>query len=187
MGEVSRIAKLTTLASMIALAAGCRDLDRFRLEENETYCGGMVGSPAFQIALLPKGLPQILRLRLDLDVDSLSTRPGALSTDDADRGYCAAISGEPLFARAPLRGIDQLMHDQLSSFEFGDGHELNLIAWVDSNCQGTMLSIVSLMQDGSLEVRLLKPAELPPPDAPDEGPGYGLFHLARRPLQSCDF
>jgi hypothetical protein len=171
---------LRPLLPFLALAGlGCRDLSRFDTEGTQAYCGSMVSSPLFQEGFLPAGVPPRLGMSLTLDADSLSSRPGELSTDDADRGLCSE-DGRPLIDRAPLRAIEELSHDALSSLEFGDGREYNFFAWVDSTCQGTLLAVVSLMNDGKVEVRLLKPAALPPPDAPpDRKPGFALFTLER--------
>jgi hypothetical protein len=171
---------LRPLLPLLALAGlGCRDLSRFDTQGTQAYCGSMVSSPLFQEGFLPTGVPPRLGMSLTLDTESLSSRPGELSTDDADRGLCSA-DGRPLIDRAPLRAIEELSHDALSSLEFGDGREHNFFAWVDSTCQGTLLAVVSLMSDGKVEVRLLKPAALPPPDAPpDRKPGFALFTLER--------
>jgi len=175
------------LLPCLALGAlGCRDLSRFDTEGSEAYCGSMVSSPLFQEGFVPEGVPPPLRLELLLDTDALSTIPGELTTDDADRGLCSD-DGRPLIDRAPLRAISELSHDALSTFEFGDGRDHNFFAWVDSTCQGTMLAVVSLMSDGNVEVRLLKPAALPPPDAPpDRKPGFALFSLTREE-EGCNF
>nr|PZN29496.1 MAG: hypothetical protein DIU78_00090 [Pseudomonadota bacterium] len=111
---------------------------------------------------------------------------GTLATDDATDGLCAE-AGKPLLEDAPLRAIPELDHDPLSTLEFGEGREYNFFGWVDSTCVGTLLAVVSLMRNGEIEVRLLKPAALPPPNAPpDRRPGFALFHLARRD-EGCGF
>ncbi|HEY3237211.1 MAG TPA: hypothetical protein VGJ84_21000 [Polyangiaceae bacterium] len=176
-----------TSALVVLFASGCSTAERYRLKQGEAYCGSLVGSPLFQEGLLPRDIPPNLRMRLELDVDHLTSSPGLITTDDSDRGLCRATAS-PLFSGAPLRAIDELMHDSLSTLEFGDGREQNLITWVDSTCQGTMLAVVSLMKDDSVEVRLLKPAPQPPPDAgPELTPGFGLFSLKRRQRSTCDF
>jgi hypothetical protein len=167
-------------------ALGCRDLSRFDTSGDEAYCGSLVSSPLFQEGFLPEGVPPRLRLKLTLDTDALTSRPGMLATDDAQSGLCSA-EGRPLIDQEPLRAIEELSHDPLSLLEFGDGREHNFLGWVDSSCQGTLLSVVSLMSDGNVEVRLLKPAALGPTTAPPENrPGFALFPLERRP-QGCGF
>ncbi len=162
---------------LVFSSAGCRDLSRFDTHGNEAYCGSIVSSPVFQEGFLPQGVPPRLRLKLLLDTEQLTSRPGQLTTDDADRGLCSS-DGRPLLDQAPMRAIDELERDALSTLEFGDGREHNFFTWVDSTCQGTMLAVTSLMNDGGVEVRLLKPAALPPPEAgPDRKPGFALFPL----------
>lgn len=189
----TRIAVAWALVAVASGTSGCRTLDRFRLQSNETYCGSMVSAPVFQEGLLPAPPREpALRLRLDLDVDDLTERPGPISTDDtgaaADPDHAGLCAPRALFDKAPLRAIPEVMHDAISMMQFGDGRDLNFFAWVDSSCQGTMLSVVSLMSDGSVEMRLLKPAKLPPPDAgPEARPGFGLFQLKRTDRKSCNF
>jgi hypothetical protein len=171
-----------------AAALGCRDLSRFDTEGNEAYCGRLVSSPVLQEGFVPANVGPDLRLSFKLDTDALTSAPGVLSTDDAPpkQGLCSA-DGRPLIDQAPLRAIEELSHDALSMLEFGDGREHNFFGWVDSTCQGTMLAVVSLMNDDGVEVRLLKPAALPAPDAPPERqPGFALFPLTRY-SQGCGF
>ena len=101
-------------------------------------------------------------------------------------GLCAS-SGTVLFDNAPLRAIPELDHDPLSTLEFGEGRDYNFFAWVDSTCQGTMLSLVSLMRNDAIEVRLLKPAAMPPAEAQAaHRPGFALFTLSRK-NEGCGF
>jgi hypothetical protein len=74
-----------------------------------------------------------------------------------------------------------MFHDDLSQAEFGDGHQHDFFAWVDSSCQGTMVAVVSLLTNGAVEVRLLKPAADPPQKATaEERPGFAKFSLNRK-------
>lgn len=203
--------RLTIPFLAIALAPcslGCTSLDRFDTDGNAAYCGSMVGSPAFHEGILPDGVRPALRMRMKLDIDALrertsraygnsesgarnETRPsqtvvvGNIATDDED-GLCAS-EGMALFDNSALRAIPELDHDPLSTLEFGDGRDYNFFAWADSTCQGTMLAVVSLMRNDDIEVRVLKPATLPPADAQAESrPGFGLFTLSRRD-EGCGF
>lgn len=166
---------------------GCQDLKRFEARPGEAYCGTMVSSPVFHEGMLPAGVPPVLPMRLDLNIHSLDTLPGTLTTGDRATGLCSA-SGQPLFDKARLRALKPLAHDQLSLLEFGEGREFNQLCWVDSTCQGTLLGVLSFMKDGSLEVRLLKPKPLPSEDAPPaDQPGFGLFNLARKAESNCSY
>lgn len=173
--------------------AGCNSLDRFDTKGAAAYCGSLVASPAFEDGLLPKGLrPRSLQLRLNLDIDALTSRGetpvnvGVLASDDETRGLCAA-QGLPLFKDAPLRTMPVVDHDLLSTLEFGSGRDYSFFTWIDSSCQQTMLGLVSLMRNEDVEVRLFKPAAMPPLGAgPELQPGFGLFTLQRHD-KGCGF
>lgn len=174
------------VTALCAVAAGgCRSLDRFDAEKPSAYCGGVVGNEKFQTGFIPTGSPPSLELRLQLDTSALTTRPGTLSTNDAGTGVCGK---NPLFADATLRAIPEVLHDALSQVEFGEGHEQDFFAWVDSTCKGTMLAVVSLLSNGAVEVRLLKPAPDLPPSTTDQADlsGFSLFYM-RRNQAGCGF
>jgi hypothetical protein len=174
------------LAAAVALAAlgGCRDIDRFNTERPAAYCGSLVGATAFHSGFIQNGAPPSLELKLELDTSSLSDRPGTLSANDADGGFCKP---SPLFADAPLRAIPEVLHDALSTADLGQGHEHDFFAWVDSTCQGTMLAVVSLLTNGAVEVRLLKPGpDVSPMADPSQRSGFALFYLQRSET-GCSF
>lgn len=182
--------------ALFGLLAGCTSLDRFDTKGTAAYCGGLVARPPFTEGLLPANYyPPSLTLRFTLDVDALTSRGadpvvvGTMSTDDAKAGLCAMSTTRPgaLFQDAPLRTIPTLDHDLLSMIEFPTGRDYNFFGWVDSNCQGTMLAVVSLMRNDDVEVRLLKPAPMPQPGAgPESTPGFGMFYLGRDAM-GCPF
>lgn len=179
-------AALAVAGALLALG-GCRDLDGFTTRGSGAYCGSLVGDPTFHEGFTPENAPASLRLRLTLDASALRTTPGTLTTDDAGRGLCSEQSGQPLFLESPLRPIPELDHDPLSLLEFGEGRDHNFFAWTDSTCQGTMLALVSLMRNEAVEVRLFKPARLPPPDAgADQKPGFAVFYLQKND-DGCGF
>lgn len=188
----------------IGQALGCSSLERFDTAGDAAFCGELVLAPRFQGGLLPRAArPPTLSLRLELEPERLTQRypaeelshgdseayviVGHVTSDDADRGLCSSI-GRPLLEEAPLRTIPELEHDSLRLFEFGEGRDHNFMAWVDSTCQGTLLAVVSLMRNDSVEMRLLKPAGLAPPTEADPAlrPGYGLFYLHRKE-EGCAF
>ena len=140
--QIARVRACAALAVALLGASGCRSLDRFDTDGNEAYCGSLVGAPLFHEGFVPANRPPALALRLTLDTSALLTRPGTLTSNDADLGLCG---GEPLFVGASLRAIPEILHDSLSQVDLGDGHEHDFFAWADSTCQGTMLAIVSLL------------------------------------------
>lgn len=169
------------------LGAACTDLSDYQLEADEAYCGAMVSAPVFHSGFVPDGAPPALRLRLHLDVEALTTNPGRLTSDDREHGLCKR-SGAPLFDDAPLRAIPEVLHDPISTLEFGQGRVHTFFAYVDSTCQGTMLAIVSLMKNKTVEVRLFKPAAMAEADAPaDKSSGYALFYLKPFETDGCGF
>jgi len=172
--SVSRFAAGVILAGL-ALGS-CHKLDGFDTRPGEAYCGAIVGKP-FQAGFLPENQPPELAVALTLDTSKLTSEPGILSSNTA--GLCG---DQPLFQDAPLRAIPEVDRDAISTLSFGDGHEHDFFAWVDSTCQGTMLAVVSLMKNNQVELRLFKPARLPPSGAPPaEQPGFAVFHLQVAP------
>jgi hypothetical protein len=104
---------------------------------------------------------------LTIDADRLQDSPGALSTDDGR------------FQAAPLLSIQQIWHDPLSTLSFGEGRVQNLIyaATASTPFDGgrpgmgdEVLVVVSLMQAGDVEVRLIHPS----------GALFGVFDLQRK-------
>jgi hypothetical protein len=177
---------LLLLAVLAALSASCRSLDRFDTKGDPAFCGEIVLGPDFHAGFIQDNRnPPVLALMLELDTSQLAAMgektpsfPGQLSSDDKVDGLCP---GEPLFKGAQLRTIPQVYHDTLSTLSFGEGHDEDFFAWVDSTCQGTMLALVSMLRNGDVELRLFKPAPLSAAKEPpaEEKPGYGLFYMNR--------
>ncbi len=163
------------LLGMFVLGAssfGCQDLGRFSTKPGEAYCGSIVTAP-----FIREGFDQRLRMRVELDAESLTSRPGTLTTDDAETpgAACAPLS---TFDSAQLRVTDQVLSDPLSMLHFGDGRERNFIAWADSTCRGSFLTVVSLMKDETVEVRLLAPSAAPV-GSPADG-AFAVFPLEKQ-------
>jgi hypothetical protein len=172
------------LSLWTASASSCTSLKGFDSKPGEAYCG-TIGLSDFQEGFVEVGSPSTLALALTLDIDKLDTDPGVLNSKDPN-SICGSPDA-PLFVNAPLRAIPVLQHDVLSALTFGEGHEHDFFAWVDSTCQGTMLAVVSLMKNNYVELRLFKPMPLPGPDATAaEKPGFALFHLNPKPLTKPD-
>jgi len=181
---------LHTECAVIALcavsAASCGDLDSFNSKPDEAYCG-TIGLPPFQAGFVDDDSPSVLKLALTLNMDKLTTEPGTLISKDP-LGICGTPEApQVLFQNAALRAIPELQHDVLSALTFGEGHEHDFFAWVDSTCLGTMLAVVSLMKNNYVELRLFKPAPFPGPNAtPAQRPGFALFHLNPKVLYKSD-
>lgn len=157
------------------LSSGCKDVSDFSTKPGENYCGSVVQGPFVRAGFSPA-----TQMRLKLDADALTTAPGELWTSDG------------MFTAAPLRVIPQLFHDPLSTLQFGEGRQRNLLYAAEPSHPGPgVVVVVSLMSSGDVEVRLLRSA---PPSDPDAGaagaapesPLFGVFPLQRR-QGSCGF
>ena len=169
---------------LLSLLGGCDKLDRFNTPGDAAYCGELVAPTFAQDGLLPDDMDDKVEARLELDLDNAARHPGKLWTSDARWGLCTP---QPLFDAAPLRSIEQVDNDPIATLDFGEGREHSFFAWVDSTCQATMLSVVSLMRNGGVELRLFKPAPEGEGRVPAaERAGFGVFLLKRRD-GGCDF
>jgi hypothetical protein len=174
------------LALCAASASSCTSIDGFTSKPGEAYCG-TIGLADFHSGFVEEDSPSTLGLALALDVSKIPTQPGILNSNDP-QGICGtADAPQLLFDNAPLRAIPELQHDVLSALTFGEGHDHDFFAWVDSTCQGTMLAVVSLMKNNYVELRLFKPARLSTPNATAaERAGFALFHLHPKPLNKTE-
>jgi hypothetical protein len=134
------------LCLLVFLASpACRDLTRFSTTSADRFEGNVIASD-----FVRAGVDDSTRLCLALDTDHLQDTPGTLSTSDGR------------LRDAPLRPIPQLWHDALSTFDFGAGRVKNLIYVAapngDAGETNDVLVFVSLMDSGSIEVRLLRGA-----------------------------
>ncbi len=135
------------LALGLALAcASCRDLSSF------TTAGDRFEGPVVQGDFVRAGVDAGTSLCLTLDADHLQDGPGALSTSDGR------------FHAVALRPIPQIWHDPLSTLSFGEGRLKNLVyvatastPFSDGNGNDAFV-VVSLMQSGAVEVRLVRGA-----------------------------
>jgi hypothetical protein len=143
---------------LVVSATSCRDLSGFSTHGG-SYGGEVVGA-SFVLAGVQPGT----KMCLTLDADHLQDAPGAISTDDG------------MFNQVPFRPIPQIWHDTLSTLTFGEGRLKNLLYVVtttvtsDAGPPGQdVFAVVSLMQSGHVEVRLLRGA----------GDLFAIFDLSR--------
>ncbi len=151
-------------ALLIALAAaGCTDVSSYS-NAGDHYEGTLVPGD-----FVRSGIEGGTRLCLSLDAARLQSDPGAISASDGR------------FGSTPLRPIPQLWHDSLSTLAFGEGRARNLVYAV-ADAAGDDLAIVSLMQGGKVEVRLIRGAPSAASDAGDATANlFAVFELARTP------
>jgi hypothetical protein len=140
--------------------AACDSFDRFG-----------TGSGSFEGTVEPSdlvrvGFPVGTTLCLELDTARLQSTPGALSTTDGR------------FAHTALRPMPPLASDTLSNLTFADGQVRNLLfaARASETTPRDVLAIVSLLDSGRVEVRLVNGA----PGAAGVDPLYGVFALQKK-------
>ena len=156
-----------------SVLCGCRDVSRFS-SHGDHFQGGVVKG-----SFVRSGIGELTEMCLTLDTDHLQDAPGVISTSDGR------------FHDAALRPIPQLWHDPLSLLTFGDGRVQNLVYAAsplagDAGLEETQdaFVIVSLMQGGHIEVRLLRGAPQTDAGAPPPGNAsalFGVFHIERKP------
>ena len=131
------------LAAFLGLTcmAGCRDLSSFSTTDGDRY-----ENPVVNAGFVLAGIKPGTKLCLTLDTDHLLDTPGAISTDDG------------MFRKTALRPIPQIWHDPLSTLSFGEGRLKNLIYVVTPSTGDDVFAVVSLMESGDIEVRLLRGA-----------------------------
>jgi hypothetical protein len=146
------------LAALCA-TSGCRDLSGFSTTDGDRYQGSVVNA-GFVLA----GMQPTTQLCLTLDTDRLQDAPGAISTSDR------------MLQGVALRPIPQIWHDPLSTLSFGEGRLKNLVYVAKATSGDDVWVVVSLMQSGDVEVRLLRGAPgLSADGAASEAPGGNLF------------
>ena len=147
-------------------AMGCRDVRNFSTGAGHHYEGTVVAGN-----FVRTGVADATKACVTLDADHLQDAPGTLSTSDGR------------FASTALRPIPQIWHDPLSTLQFGEGRVKNLmymatplVADADAAEPPDVTVIVSLMDDGNVELRLLRgaPADAAPPAL---SPIFGVFAL----------
>jgi hypothetical protein len=159
-------------ASLAVSLVACRDVSSF------TTAGDRFEGAVVQGDFVRAGVAAGTQLCLTLDADHLQDAPGAFSTDDGR------------FRTVAMRPIPQLWHDPLSTLSFGDGRLKNLIYVAAASTPfgdgagPDVIVVVSLMQSGDVEVRLLRGA---PGIAPDASPAassaesvFAVFDLVRK-------
>jgi hypothetical protein len=166
-------------AVLFASAIGCRDVTRYSTR-GDHYEGDVVRG-----SFVRAGLAEDAKMCVTLDAEHLQDKPGTLTTSDGR------------FRATPLRPIPQLWHDPLSSLAFGDGRRQNVIYAATPAAPASPASpagdvhdvmvVLSLMDEGGIEVRLLRGAPGEDASAPSASPPlFGIFTLDRRE-GSCSF
>jgi hypothetical protein len=162
---------------LVALGAfcftpACRDLSGFNTNGG-SYQGAVIAAP-FVLAGIANSSTTLC---LTLDTNHLQDTPGSIWTSDGR------------FMGSPMRSIPQIWQDPLSTFQFGDGRLKNMMYMAratvpfDDGDGNDVLTVVSLMQSGDIEVRLIRGA---PILAGDGGAGpamqnvFAIFDLTKQ-------
>ncbi|MCG8554497.1 MAG: hypothetical protein MJD61_04300 [Proteobacteria bacterium] len=151
------------MAMAMALACvACSDLDGFRTGPGELYRGTVVGGEQGSsqqctagptCSFIRRGLPSRTRIELSFDPGLATQQPGQL----------ALLVGAAT-TTATLTAITPLAHDPLSRYEFpGGGRVRNYIFGLDrplmlSDKAHSPMVFLSLMEDSSIELRLVTPS-----------------------------
>ena len=170
--NVRALAFVAALPSL-AFSSGCHDLSGFTTGGGNHYEGCVVPADFVRV-----GIDATTSMCLTFDADHLQDVPGAITTSDGR------------FSAAPIRSIPQVWHDALSTFSFGEGHQKDLLyaatastPYADGNGNEVFV-VVSLLQSGDVEVRLLRAvpeAFLDAGTASANGDVFALFDLTRKP------
>jgi hypothetical protein len=145
---------LLLVLGALSLVAACRDLSGFN-SNGGSYQGAVVDAP-FVLAGVDGGSTSMC---LTIDTSQLQQSPGTLSTSDGR------------FHAAPIRSIPQIWQDPLSTLQFGEGRLKNMMYMTRASTPfadgegNDVLTVISLMQSGDIEVRLIRGA----PETTDEG------------------
>ncbi len=156
------------LLSLSTLVLGCRGEDRFSTGPGERFEG-----PVTPASFARAGFSDSTNMCLTLDAEHLQDAPGTITTSDGQ------------FRLTALHAIPELWRDPLSTLSFGEGRERNLIyvatpvaplaSQGDSGSLESAFCVVSLLNSGSVEVRLIRQA----PGAANSQL-FGVFSLTRK-------
>lgn len=151
------------------LLVGCDDLGAYATQPGEVYRGIVVG--AEDPPLLRRGFAAETALEMTFDplrATQLEDPPGRLTTSDGS------------LTDATLEPIVPLSHDVLGLYEIPAGDRVRNYIFVMHPTSGPLagrepLAFVSLMGDGTLEVRVVAGGGSAPNDY------FGLFRVTRQP------
>ena len=172
--SVGKLMGVVVIGTLLATAVGCREVSRYS-NRGDHYEGDVVKG-----SFVRAGIAEDARMCVTLDAEHLQDQPGTFTTSDGR------------FRNTTLRPIPQIWHDPLSTMAFGDGRKQNLVyvatPVAPAGDTGDVTVILSLMDEGGLEIRVMRGAPQASP-APDDGgvvavlqtpPMFGIFTLERR-------
>lgn len=149
-------------------ALGCHDLSRFS-NSGDHYEGPVVAGD-----FLRSGFGASTSLCLVIDANHLQDAPGTVTSSDGR------------FDETLLRPIPQVWHDPLSTLAFGEGRVQNFLYVAtpdaDADTGGDVFVVMSLMQSGGVEARILRGApavDAGAATATGQANLFGVFTLSR--------
>jgi hypothetical protein len=148
----------TVLAVGLIAIGGCRNVSRFSSGSGH-YEGTVVGG-----SFVRSNVALDARLCLTLDAEHLQDAPGRISSTDGRFKVGTA-----------MRPVPQVWHDPLSTLTFGEGRVKNMLYMAEADEGGDVTVIVSLMESGDIEARLVRGA--PPVDGGIATNVFGVFAL----------
>jgi hypothetical protein len=168
----------------LLLLAGCRELEGFSTGPGEEYRGSIVASQGFTV---DGGETDIDPIRLGMDTDPSregdeifgagTTMEMTLRVEEFQTNAVArATTSDGLLIDAQFQSIEKLWNDTLSGFSFPSGRLRSGLYFVQASSSAPaglagieILAVLSLMVDGSVEVRLISGANRL----------YGVFRLRK--------
>jgi hypothetical protein len=166
----------SAVAAVAFALAACTNLSGFTTA-GSSYQGQVVAAD-----FVLTGIGSSTSLCLTLDTNHLQDTPGAVWTSDG------------MFHETPMRSIPQIWFDPLSTFNFGEGRLKNLMYVASATTPfadggSDVFVVVSLMQSGDIEVRLLRGAPVLAPDGSAAQPTSNIFAVFSLSRQSgpCSF
>lgn len=157
-----------------ALSVSCADTARWSTQEGESYCGNVTSA-----SFVRAGMTEGTQLRIELDAEGLQNAPGRIWSTPF-------VTGER-FTGTALRAIPQLLHDPLSTLSFGEGRVKNAIVigdltTADGTATNEVFVVLSLLQSGDVEVRVMRGASQGSAPPSDKTPPqlFGVFRLTKQ-------
>jgi hypothetical protein len=180
--KLMSVLAVAAVGLLTATSTGCKSVSRFSSRNGDHFEGDVVKGN-----FVRAGVADDAKMCLVLDAAHLQDAPGTFSTS------------EGRFRDAVLRPIPQVWHDPLSTMSFGEGRSQNLVyvasptgtptpSSAPGDAQDVMV-FLSLMDEGGLEVRLVRGAPVADSGTPLPAaapPMFGVFTLDRRD-GACSF
>jgi hypothetical protein len=152
---------MMAIGAVCLLFGGCDGLNDFSTEAGECYEGDIIDAEFVRSGSFEAGVT----LSLSLDVAAL---------DEAETEGAWLTTNDGLFIQAPVKQMRALSLDQLSLLSFPNGRVKSYLAYAP-DINGILVNvIISLMENGDVEVRLFRP------DPDPEASLFGVFRVTRK-------